>query len=408
MARKIDDESGASQNKSHATAANTQGSTQNRSPAPSAPPLESMNAVDLAEVQFVVALNETTNSQPITAQTTSINASENLRRIINERKNCDSTGHFIISDLTENEFRDLFEYLENKKLEFRDQNHRLQMYNVARNYKCVDMQIYCLREIDAHLDVSNVITVYRTLWFYSPLTNKEPMDRKAKTNMKKANHTPEEYLDFLVFNVFQFINMNAETVLLSEEIDDLNYNELENIVKQEDLLLRSEIVLINALARWSRAECRRRNIELTSENERRVLANLCHAPRFVFSFSFLFNFSPIQFPFHSLHFHSNRYLTLKPSEFELACKNIRFLDPTELTMIRDAFDGKKSQLNADQTNMVNNFRKSRPKYTRMPFYLSPRSHPKKYSRRMRRNDRTESDGSSCLLHCLSVFICLCD
>lgn len=110
--------------------------------------------------------------------------------------------------------------------------------------------------------------------------------------------------------------------------------------------------------------------------------------------------------FYFLYF-PNRYLTLKPSEFELACKNIRFLDPAEVTLIREAFDGKKSNLTAEQTNMLNNFRKPRPKYTRMPIYLSPRSHPKKYSRRMRRND-ADSEASSCFLDCLSAFICLCD
>lgn len=106
--------------------------------------------------------------------------------------------------------------------------------------------------------------------------------------------------------------------------------------------------------------------------------------------------------------HRIRYLTLKPSEFELACKNIRFLDPAEITLIREAFDGKKSNLTTEQTNMLNNFRKPRPKYTRMPIYLSARSHPKKYSRRMRRNDRDDNDGSSCFLNCLAAFVCLCD
>lgn len=73
--------------------------------------------------------------------------------------------------------------------------------------------------------------------------------------------------------------MNAENVLLSEEIDHLGFKELENIVKKDDLILHSEMVLINALTRWSREECRRRNMELTHENERRVLGELCYAPR---------------------------------------------------------------------------------------------------------------------------------
>lgn len=248
---------------------------------PSAPPLETINAVDVNQVRFVVAVDASTHSQPISAQTSAINASESLRRIINEKKNCDSKGNHIIRDLTESEFRDFIEFLEKKKIEFRDQNHRLQLFNVARQYNCAELQIYCLHEVDAHLDVANVITVYRTLWFYGSLTNKEPIERKTKTNLKKANYTPEEYLTYLVYNVLQFINMNAESVLLSEEIDDLGFKELENIVKQEDLILRSEMVLINALTRWCRAECRRRNIELSFENERTALGELCYAPRFV-------------------------------------------------------------------------------------------------------------------------------
>lgn len=251
---------------------------------PSAPPMEESNEpIDENQVRFVVVIDSSTPSQPIAAQTDAINASESLRRIINEKTNCDSRGNHIIKDITEPEFRQLIEFLEKKKLTFIDQNHRLQMFNVAKLYNCADMQIYCLREVDANLDESNVITVYRSLWFYRSLTSnkKDVIDRKTKANSKKVNYTPEEFLTNLVFNVQQFINMHAENVLLSEEIDNLTFKEFENIVKQDDLLLRSEMVLINALARWSREECRRRNIELTFENERMVLGELCYAPRLV-------------------------------------------------------------------------------------------------------------------------------
>lgn len=77
-------------------------------------------------------------------------------------------------------------------------------------------------------------------------------------------------------------------------------------------------------------------------------------------------------------------------------------------MIREAFDGKRSILTDEQSNMLNDFRKPRPKYARMPIHLSARSHHKNYPRRMRRNDRAENEPSSCFLDCLACFICLCD
>lgn len=103
-----------------------------------------------------------------------------------------------------------------------------------------------------------------------------------------------------------------------------------------------------------------------------------------------------------------RYLTLKPCEFELACKNICYLDPAELSLIREAFNGKKSNLTDEQSNMLNDFRKPRSKYARMPICLSARSNRKNYPRAMRRNDRVENEGSSCWLSCIACMVCLCD
>lgn len=271
----------------------------NQSHAPSAPPLESITAIDLNHVNFIVALDRNRNSEPISATKISINGSESLRRIINEKIDCDAKGNHLISNVDESEFRQLIEFLENKKLQFKDQNHRLQMFAVAKQFNCPEMQIFCLREVDDNLNVSNVLTVYRSLWYYGSLTsNKNPIDRKLKSNLKKSTYTADEYLTFLVFNVLQFISMSAENVLLSGEIDHLTFKEFENIVKQDDLLLRSEMVLINALTRWSREECRRRNIELTHENERTVLGELCFAPRYAYSKQF----SKFFWNLNSVHF----------------------------------------------------------------------------------------------------------
>lgn len=257
--------------------------------APSAPTLEAIGGEPNSNyVGFVVSLSPTSRSEPIMAKLPAIDASEGLRRIINERINCDDKGNFIIAGVSEADFRQLIEYLETKSLHFRDQSHRLQIFAVAKQYNCSELQIYCLREVDANLNVSNVIEVYRTLWFYGSLTSqKNPFDKKLNKAKNKqttatataATITPEEYLTYLVYNVLQFINMNAESVLLSDDIDQLTFKELENLVKQDDLILNSEMVLINALTKWSREECRRKNIELSPENERQVLGELCYAPR---------------------------------------------------------------------------------------------------------------------------------
>lgn len=164
---------------------------------PSAPPLEAVPAHDSDYVYFVVADNSLPNSEPIVARKTACEASEGLRRIVNEKINCDAKGNHLIRDVSEAEFRQLIEFLETKQLQMTDQNHRLQMFSVAKQYNCPELMIHCLREVDANLNVSNVLTVYRTLWFYGSLTShKNPFDGKAKGNAKKIGHTPDEYLTF--------------------------------------------------------------------------------------------------------------------------------------------------------------------------------------------------------------------
>lgn len=87
------------------------------------------------------------------------------------------------------------------------------------------------------------------------------------------------------------------------------------------------------------------------------------------------------------------------------------MDPTEINLIRDAFNLKirKNNLTEEQSNMLNDFRKWRSKYAQMPFHLSPRSDHHNYPRKMRRNDKNAAnEGRSCFLDCLACFACLCD
>lgn len=247
--------------------------------APSAPPPETNRSIDLKNVRFVVGRGDNA-SQPIPANITAINASESLRRLINENTQRDTKGNHVIQDVSESEFRQLIEFLEVNKLPFTDQNHRLQMFSVARQYNCPSMQLYCLSEVDANLDVSNVLSVYRTLWYYGSLTShKDSLQGRCKRNAKPMSYSPDDFLTLLVYNVLQYISMHAECVLQQVGMDALSFKELEKIVKQDDLVLSSEMVLINALTRWGQEECRRKGIELTQENARTVLGEMIYAPR---------------------------------------------------------------------------------------------------------------------------------
>lgn len=84
-------------------------------------------------------------------------------------------------------------------------------------------------------------------------------------------------------------------------------------------------------------------------------------------------------------------------EFDLACQRFEILDEEESKLISDHFAGRLqlSALSEGQLVMMTNFRKTRPKFARMPIHLSTRSNPKNFSSKMRKAERQIEGESLC-------------
>lgn len=126
----------------------------------------------------------------------------------------------------------------------------------------------CVEEIDLNLSVSNIFKVLQAIRFLAEVTDK-PI---VKPEIQK------DYLDALLYNVLQYIDMNAEEVLKRGDIGCLSYVEVEMIVKRNHTMT-SEVGVYNFLSEWSRLKCNDKLWDLTFENRRKVLGSLCFAPR---------------------------------------------------------------------------------------------------------------------------------
>jgi hypothetical protein len=244
------------------------------------------------------------------------------------------------------------------------------------------------------LSVDYVIPVYRALRCYNcippPRKAKDVTGRHKKQKAKEAPlYTPEEYFAALLHNCLQLIEMQAEVVFENPEMLKMRFEELETIVKREALQMSSETVLFDLLAKWSNEECRRKNLELTSENRRRVLGGLCFVPRF---------------------------LIMTQREFELARDRVELLDPVEMKLVRDVLNGKKQQnLTPEQIRMLQGFKQPRPPFPLLPIYLSDRSNPKHYPKKMRKATMAAENGdiqrgccSKLGMGCATFFACIFD
>lgn len=236
------------------------------------------------------------------------------------------------------------------------------MLEIASRYQCPPLEIRCVKELDMYLSTKSVLPVFHALWLYNqiiPPQKAKDLQGKQRQKAKEAvAFTPEEYFAALLNNCLQLIEMHAGEVFQQEEMERLTFKELEMIVKRDALQMSSEKVLYDLLVRWSREECLRKNLDITSENRRRVLGALCFSPR---------------------------YLTMSFNEFKTLRDQAELLDSAEQALVNDAFKSKKQpSLTPEQQQLLDSFKRPRPPFPLLPIQLSDRSNPKNYPKKMRR------------------------
>lgn len=235
---------------------------------PSAPP---QHPTDHQQAGNTVTFLLNTTEQISGDRTAICSASHELSRIINETTPVN--GCYRLGDVNAIELEAIVKFFETNFIKFNDLDDALQKLEFAKRYLCPSLVRRCVKEVDARLTAANVIKVYRTIRFHVVSTTPSKVVAIEK-------RTPEECLEALLYNVFQFIDMNASVVLQRDEILDakLNFTEIEMILRR-DALMTTETDIFNLIANWSRVECQNRNLDLTTENRRRVLGPLSYVPR---------------------------------------------------------------------------------------------------------------------------------
>uniref|UniRef100_A0A336KLY4 CSON005378 protein n=1 Tax=Culicoides sonorensis TaxID=179676 RepID=A0A336KLY4_CULSO len=304
-------------------------------------------------------------------------------------------GRFSVSESNKENFELFIRYLETKFIKFHDTQHTLELLEIASRYRCADLEMKCVKELDMFLTVESVMKVFRALWLYNsiipPVKAKDLRGKSRQEAKEFPNFTPEEYFAALLNNCLQLIEMHAEEIFQQPEMTKLSFKELEMIVKRDALQMSYETVLYDLLSAWSKEECLRKNIDITSENRRRVLGALCYTPR---------------------------YLTMSLSEFQSLKDRVELLDATEIALVTDVFKNNKKGLNLtpEQTELIENFKKSRPPFPLLPIQLSERSNAKNYPKKMRRyvaelEKENEPKRNCChrtILNCVTAFAFIFD
>lgn len=157
--------------------------------------------------------------------------------------------------------------------------------DAACKFLCAHLVERCARRLDEMLDAEVALDIIRDLRY---LCTKLPSatsarsvptlyeDLAALSNAECAN-----WCDMLAHNTLLVLDDNADVALQHENLEDLTYEDLALIVKRNTLRVSNELILIEALSRWSTAFCKKYKRELTPSNKRAALGELSYCPRYL-------------------------------------------------------------------------------------------------------------------------------
>ncbi|XP_068236684.1 BTB/POZ domain-containing protein 6-A-like isoform X2 [Palaemon carinicauda] len=227
-------------------------------------------------------------------------------------------------------FQNLLKWLYRHECGIQSMDSALITLQVAIEYLCPELGELCVEYIGKHLRVSNVLKVLQFTWRYCPSSHMSD-DSQASAPLSHAPSAPSlealegteqgtahpfpatdrlQQLDLSqhpshrtsqlqtrpeetefqdptaccsdLYNVcLEVVDSATEAVLASEPLEELDYRTLQIILKRSTLNIQNELIIFQAVQRWSTAECKRRMLPLTSDNRRAVLGDLLYHVRFL-------------------------------------------------------------------------------------------------------------------------------
>ncbi|XP_068618642.1 BTB/POZ domain-containing protein 6-like [Battus philenor] len=226
--------------------------------------------------------------------------------------------------------------------------------DAAYKFLCPPLAERCARRLDEMLDAGAALEILRDLRFLCArlpgAASAPPLPALTDDAAARSLAQCSCWCDSLAHNALLVLDENADEALTDERLEELTYEDLALIVKRDTLRVSSELVLAEALSRWSTAVCKRTKRELTPSNKRVALGELAYCPR---------------------------YLLLSGEELDRAL-GLELLEPMEraLVLARARKLSAPVPVGAEQEALLRHWARPRPTTpAALPVHLSPRSEP---------------------------------
>ncbi|XP_050717994.1 BTB/POZ domain-containing protein 6-like isoform X2 [Eriocheir sinensis] len=193
-------------------------------------------------------------------------------------------------------FQNLLKWLYRQECGFQSLDSSLTTLHVAIQYLCPELADLCGEYITHQLRASNVLRVMQDIHRYcpAPLTtvpSAPPLEVLEGRSQEVFSTMTSDLRDLRdesdirdptaccsdLFNeCLEILDQDASSVLASEGVEELDRQVLEVILKRQTLRVQSEVEVVEAVVRWSTAQCKRECLPLTQQSRRKMLGDLLY------------------------------------------------------------------------------------------------------------------------------------
>ena len=169
---------------------------------------------------------------------------------------------------------------------FRSVPTALSVIYTARKYMVRGIDKLALMYISKNITSDNVLLVLQTvLVLYDSEQSVEDSHTLMFNEVNTVLDENHKIIDHDAIRIkeycFNIIDKNAKKVLESDEVEDISLYLLKAIICRDSLRVPSELLVWQALHRWSHRQCRRKHIPPSHENKRKVLEGAQYGVRYL-------------------------------------------------------------------------------------------------------------------------------
>jgi len=166
---------------------------------------------------------------------------------------------------------------------FRSVPTALSVIYTARKYMVRGIDKLALIYISKNITTDNVLLVLQTLLvlYDSEQSVEDSTSNEVKTEPDDVHKIIDLDAKRIQRYCFNIIDKNAKKVLEGDEVEDISLYLLKAIICRDSLRVPSELLVWQALHRWSHRQCRRKHIPPSHENKRKVLEGAQYGVRYL-------------------------------------------------------------------------------------------------------------------------------